>query len=161
MIVINIYIKWSCITPVSYTHLDVYKRQIIGIPPSSNNPCIVPSSPFLPCNIGKAASICIFITSPFLKTTIPVSYTHLDVYKRQQEHKSFFLKQRVYPRPLYPVSYTHLDVYKRQSLFNYNIPLLISTVKTRVLILINIFRYFVLLYLIYRYYVTINQTYLL
>ena len=49
---------------------------------------------------------------------IPVSYTHLDVYKRQiytripaNRKKSFFkdIKDR------YAVSYTHLDVYKRQA----------------------------------------------
>ena len=63
---------------------------------------------------------------------ISVSYTHLDVYKRQRQ--SFFLTRFLYPssqlfyqfhrhyRLLYhilscpfPVSYTHLDVYKRQA----------------------------------------------
>ena len=49
----------------------------------------------------------------------PVSYTHLDVYKRQNNHST-----RVYHRFNYrktnpcrgveAVSYTHLDVYKRQ-----------------------------------------------
>ena len=41
-----------------------------------------------------------------------VSYTHLDVYKRQilnRAKKHFLMRQRVNA-----VSYTHLDVYKRQ-----------------------------------------------
>ena len=63
----------------------------------------------------------------YLKT---VSYTHLDVYKRQG---LFFLQNKPVGRfvamgqpyihkrnfslePFYPVSYTHLDVYKRQLL---------------------------------------------
>ena len=43
---------------VSYTHLDVYKRQTL------------------------AAAITILVLA-FLIVYIPVSYTHLDVYKRQ------------------------------------------------------------------------------
>ena len=53
--------------------------------------------------------------------TKPVSYTHLDVYKRQAHNL-------IDPPPLSghedgstPVSYTHLDVYKRQD-FNLDIP---------------------------------------
>ena len=52
---------------------------------------------------------------------MPVSYTHLDVYKRQLYDR---INQRVLmmmdegleaeARSVYPVSYTHLDVYKRQ-----------------------------------------------
>ena len=64
---------------------------------------------------------------------IPVSYTHLDVYKRQEEPRvesfhyegglvSFitFLnenKEAINPTVI-TVSYTHLDVYKRQPLHN-------------------------------------------
>ena len=61
-----------------------------------------------------------------LPTTKPVSYTHLDVYKRQSSgfgkcpdtvscpHLQILLVQSV-PHPTSaPVSYTHLDVYKRQ-----------------------------------------------
>ena len=64
---------------------------------------------------------------------IPVSYTHLDVYKRQlmqcsdffDEHKdinqvavrntAFSAKKVKDDGDITPVSYTHLDVYKRQS----------------------------------------------
>ncbi|WP_212648487.1 hypothetical protein, partial [Enterococcus sp. 6D12_DIV0197] len=57
--------------------------------------------------------------------TVPVSYTHLDVYKRQNIHFSFSTSglfswnkrklNRFSDTDCYiPVSYTHLDVYKRQ-----------------------------------------------
>ncbi|WP_459505236.1 hypothetical protein [Erwinia amylovora] len=49
------------ITPVSYTHLDVYKRQCIG------------------CKLLTRSSLNEDIT--------PVSYTHLDVYKRQSRYR--------------------------------------------------------------------------
>ena len=45
--------------PVSYTHLDVYKRQVLA-----RRPC-----PYRACRLSKVR--------------ISVSYTHLDVYKRQ------------------------------------------------------------------------------
>ena len=55
-----------------------------------------------------------------------VSYTHLDVYKRQASHKHFSFRGMLtassskvevivtFLAILEPVSYTHLDVYKRQ-----------------------------------------------
>ena len=61
----------------------------------------------------------------------PVSYTHLDVYKRQERHLAFAIAvegfqhetvaaQRhddvgLFRRRFAAVSYTHLDVYKRQT----------------------------------------------
>ena len=46
----------------------------------------------------------------------PVSYTHLDVYKRQLKHFASADSQKLIEQVGYaPVSYTHLDVYKRQS----------------------------------------------
>ena len=58
----------GCVAAVSYTHLDVYKRQIIS--------CIR-----LPCS----ESVSTDATSAFLRfsTFTAVSYTPLDVYKRQ------------------------------------------------------------------------------
>ena len=50
--------------PVSYTHLDVYKRQ--GVHGSRESK-------------GYEAAITALATA-----TVPVSYTHLDVYKRQE-----------------------------------------------------------------------------
>ena len=49
----------------------------------------------------------------------PVSYTHLDVYKRQvlaQRGRRFGERQSLDETALVAVSYTHLDVYKRQIL---------------------------------------------
>ena len=61
-------------------------------------------------------------------SVIAVSYTHLDVYKRQRQHLQALMKKsrlslaeakEKYPdwyerRIVKTVSYTHLDVYKRQ-----------------------------------------------
>ena len=60
--------------------------------------------------------------------TLSVSYTHLDVYKRQgvqhagiHQHIRFLMEEFFEKLPVFfnlfgkfPVSYTHLDVYKRQ-----------------------------------------------
>ena len=62
--------------PVSYTHLDVYKRQLIC--------CVVDFgiAQFGLLNlIQKAYSGIAYLAIPVI--LIPVSYTHLDVYKRQ------------------------------------------------------------------------------
>ena len=57
----------------------------------------------------------------FLRRLAPVSYTHLDVYKRQFQGNSRGIlclacpgASRDHPEREAPVSYTHLDVYKRQ-----------------------------------------------
>ena len=49
------------------------------------------------------------------QSRVPVSYTHLDVYKRQRM-TSTSASINVCWISLIPVSYTHLDVYKRQPL---------------------------------------------
>ena len=60
--------------PVSYTHLDVYKRQVLGILRDGDN----------------AAAVRLHSVGLDLETSrqrvIAVSYTHLDVYKRQSEY---------------------------------------------------------------------------
>ena len=43
-----------------------------------------------------------------------VSYTHLDVYKRQTWNILSFFPQNISANHISTVSYTHLDVYKRQ-----------------------------------------------
>ena len=59
-------------TPVSYTHLDVYKRQDLG----GAGPCVRTG---MSC-VGAARC-------EMSNCNEPVSYTHLDVYKRQmQQH---------------------------------------------------------------------------
>ena len=69
--------------------------------------------------------------SGYLLSVNPVSYTHLDVYKRQLSRlprpssgtapwaslRTRLWLPALWPWPrLWPVSYTHLDVYKRQTL---------------------------------------------
>ena len=72
------------IIAVSYTHLDVYKRQILFIPNKTA------AALELPPAIPAATGMCLFktiLTPPgSLNSSISmaaVSYTHLDVYKRQ------------------------------------------------------------------------------
>ena len=55
--------------PVSYTHLDVYKRQILG-------------------HLGQDAVKQVVVIIPIFTVHIAVSYTHLDVYKRQLRYLS-------------------------------------------------------------------------
>ena len=62
--------KTTCCCPVSYTHLDVYKRKLLSLPK-----CI------------DSFSIC-FKASCSCHRSVSVSYTHLDVYKRQGEHQA-------------------------------------------------------------------------
>ena len=87
-------------TPVSYTHLDVYKRQWMkcsmpracscsvqaGLPATTN--CALPSSSrnASGAKVSYSSSLEQSTTMSALAATaasIPVSYTHLDVYKRQ------------------------------------------------------------------------------
>ncbi len=129
------------VSPVSYTHLDVYKRQL---------PRIAHFRPGLDPDHGRTNAvghvdygIGIGIQQrPIidLRSVSPVSYTHLDVYKRQLPRIAHFrpgldpdhgrtnavghvdygigigIQQRpiIDLRSVSPVSYTHLDVYKRQ-----------------------------------------------
>ena len=81
------------------------------------------------CSVAASAAVPF---SGFSSACAAVSYTHLDVYKRQQQASSFFQAHQVslllqggqHPRfarlvrahERVPVSYTHLDVYKRQCL---------------------------------------------
>ena len=58
--------------PVSYTHLDVYKRQrLLG---ADGGERMVPSSELKKGDVVMVSA----------GGVIPVSYTHLDVYKRQR-----------------------------------------------------------------------------
>ena len=63
--------------PVSYTHLDVYKRQNISRPKPETSRSISTTIKRACVTWANAA----FTLSP--TTLCPVSYTHLDVYKRQ------------------------------------------------------------------------------
>ena len=69
-------------TPVSYTHLDVYKRQERS---NNNNEHLPYSETEIAVEDVKDDNITYLILTEYTKgdKTIPVSYTHLDVYKRQ------------------------------------------------------------------------------
>ena len=59
--------------PVSYTHLDVYKRQAIALKKGCKNAA------------EAAEAIGIGLQAFCIPGSVAVSYTHLDVYKRQPE----------------------------------------------------------------------------
>ena len=68
---------------------------------------------------SEAGEGLIFYGNVILPFIVPVSYTHLDVYKRQEckwatNTVVHLLENREYTGCLVTVSYTHLDVYKRQ-----------------------------------------------
>ena len=69
--------------PVSYTHLDVYKRQVDNNPPSGS------------IDGNYATSVTVHWVSGIsyvnASCTTTVSYTHLDVYKRQELHMPILL----------------------------------------------------------------------
>ena len=66
------------VDPVSYTHLDVYKRQASTIP-SRTRSMLCPTATF--CSTSSTPVACRVCTCRVCART--VSYTHLDVYKRQ------------------------------------------------------------------------------
>ena len=68
--------------PVSYTHLDVYKRQVyITFDEGYENGY---TGKMLDILKEKGVSAVFFCTYDYIKDNPdPVSYTHLDVYKRQ------------------------------------------------------------------------------
>ena len=66
----------TCLTTVSYTHLDVYKRQALACGPGmgvSHEALVL------------LENACQLELPLVLDADAPVSYTHLDVYKRQIE----------------------------------------------------------------------------
>ena len=67
--------------PVSYTHLDVYKRQVSAISPRIPANCLIcwlePRAPE-----SAIMKMLLYLSSP-VRSAVAVSYTHLDVYKRQ------------------------------------------------------------------------------
>ena len=69
-----------CIIPVSYTHLDVYKRQVMDASMASLLFCnkFAPLIQYFGVNGTKMHS-----WAGAVEPVYTVSYTHLDVYKRQ------------------------------------------------------------------------------
>ena len=69
------------VTPVSYTHLDVYKRQALYSTPAGKNTIVI-----VLADHGDGMGSHRMVTkqvSFYEEMTNAVSYTHLDVYKRQ------------------------------------------------------------------------------
>ena len=82
------------VTTVSYTHLDVYKRQVVYLDKSAqhmyelnNKIRLINVNEFpIKSSEGFLGFICGIISQDHdLETMYPVSYTHLDVYKRQEQ----------------------------------------------------------------------------
>ena len=103
--------------PVSYTHLDVYKRQPMNLRISALDgyALISNSDAHSPAKLGREAN---------LLDIEPVSYTHLRFVSLSLLSGAFHKMRRItlfhrgtkgiiWGTPV-PVSYTHLDVYKRQ-----------------------------------------------
>ena len=115
--------------PVSYTHLDVYKRQHYvcaddthGTPImlAAEKAGVTPEAFIARIKESHERDFAAFGVAFDHYDSTPVSYTHLDVYKRQALNRSAISPiQYTYCRMPQPVgttsvSYTHLDVYKRQ-----------------------------------------------
>ena len=69
-----------CVPPVSYTHLDVYKRQVF----EPNKEISLEDAQKIDPNATYEDKVEVQLnTKEFGRIAAPVSYTHLDVYKRQ------------------------------------------------------------------------------
>ena len=98
----------ALLLPVSYTHLDVYKRQVSGTSAASSATRSYPSTQrvlsLIPgrwplASFGSRAHIHASRTPKGSRSVLtayvgctyrPVSYTHLDVYKRQPHSESWY-----------------------------------------------------------------------
>ena len=123
-----------CSRPVSYTHLDVYKRQFLccklfavkteGL---HNNPSprITFQNRTIPLAFRRGGARSSRCTEPFHSTTIAKGQQPLSPHKPSKTalSHSLFVGRRACPsrnitaiieNKLIAVSYTHLDVYKRQ-----------------------------------------------
>ena len=84
---------------VSYTHLDVYKRQVLES--GTQNGVITDVDGIFTIQLAKNASLTISYVG-YQKKTVVV------------KDKKFISVNLTPDRSMMPVSYTHLDVYKRQ-----------------------------------------------
>jgi len=83
------------VPPVSYTHLDVYKRQVLGVNSTHHQAVLEPADIFAATGRSPDGIVEVMELKPEYMAT--VSYTHLDVYKRQQHDRPIACKVR---RPL-------------------------------------------------------------
>ena len=78
------------IAPVSYTHLDVYKRQALYLIGNDGRNVQISSVR----QVGTTKKNLVMVNAPSPEESrreIPVSYTHLDVYKRQVFPRASFM----------------------------------------------------------------------
>ena len=98
--------------PVSYTHLDVYKRQ----PLYKSTPVKVYMTPEEADNLEEGAKLHLKYT---MNGKLDVKVEYMFDEEKQETEVSFDSIPAVFPTPVGAVSYTHLDVYKRQGLLNW------------------------------------------
>ena len=105
---------WWSVTAVSYTHLDVYKRQVLGAPWWWRECRVSVRSRWLLASIVAMGSIWAMDSAE--------SAWRWGTLDRPSKYLLalpcvlFLLAHAPRPRWLWSVSYTHLDVYKRQAI---------------------------------------------
>ena len=72
------------VSAVSYTHLDVYKRQVVDLAVEDNDDAAVLIGHGLSAGLGQVEDRQAAEAEGNAAVDKPVSYTHLDVYKRQR-----------------------------------------------------------------------------
>ena len=105
--------------PVSYTHLDVYKRQVVD---ENGDP--LPAAHIRQVSQTKGEELAAVITDmnghfrlTLLRTAKEIEISYLG-YESKKVRLTSANSYRIVLEPASePVSYTHLDVYKRQPLF--------------------------------------------
>ena len=111
------------ISTVSYTHLDVYKRQIQHIISDKFTKQIPPETSHAPKPTYNINTALVQLKMIVLHTLQPVSYTHLDVYKRQFTNSDIVNKLRKFSHMCGAIrrtlksarEETHLKLYKKMS----------------------------------------------
>ena len=80
---INEYVYAPSTCSVSYTHLDVYKRQVVGGEEKYSTNNFFLNFAVVPGEIRKCFNVAVPYAWSERENVISGSYTHLDVYKRQ------------------------------------------------------------------------------
>ena len=102
--------------PVSYTHLDVYKRQRRARSARANSPRRVPGRRCRAtrCASSRGAAKSAAPTSPGRRSLPPPPVVRTRPLPMPRPRADATPARRARPDPAAAVSYTHLDVYKRQ-----------------------------------------------
>ena len=111
--------RGHCPASVSYTHLDVYKRQGQGGEPGQSAPMTQQQSDELVADLKKAAKDAGGTAAPTNQTTSglanPGKLKNAKAQKKVTGEKAAPHDQAEQAPGASTVSYTHLDVYKRQT----------------------------------------------